>query len=196
MILFPVLILIAWVIIIGLNILINVPIYNFESWYVVVAVVVSTIVIIAIDGLTATIVRLLPKKWFSPFKKGYKVFKFENKLYLKLGVKKWKDLVPEIGHFTKFRKNKIADPTNNEYIERYMLEIYYGRVGHFTSMFTGFLVIFIYPLKYWTCFGLPVALVNVFMNSLSYIILRYNSPKLMAIYNHNKKMEERAAAKV
>ncbi len=194
MIFFLILILIAWVVIIGLNLLINVPIYNFESWFVIVAVVVSTIVIIAIDGLTATIVRLMPKKWFSPFKKGYKVFKFENKLYLKLGVKKWKDLVPEIGHFTKFRKNKIEDPTNNEYIERYMLEVYYGRVGHFASMFTGFLVIFLYPLNYWACFGFPVALVNVFMNSLSYIILRYNSPKLMAIYNHNKKMEQKNLA--
>lgn len=188
MLLFPVIILIAWIIVIGLNILINVPVYNFEIWYIVVAVVVSTIVEIAIDGITATIVRLLPNKWFNPFSKRFRVFKWEKNFYQKIGIKKWKDLVPELGHFTKFRKNKISEPTNNEYIKRYLMEACYGRVGHFASFFTGFLVIFIYPLKYWACFGLPVALVNILLNSLSWMILRYNTPKLMAVYRYNEKL--------
>ena len=39
------------------------------------------------------------------------------KIYNKLKVKKWKDKIPEIGHFTGFRKNKISDPKNPEYIK-------------------------------------------------------------------------------
>lgn len=191
MILFPVLIVIAWFIIIGLNILINVPKFGFEIWYVVVAVVVSTILIITIDGITATIVRLLPNKWFNPFSKRFKVYKWEKNFYQKIGIKKWKDLVPELGHFTKFRKNKIQDPTNNEYIKRFLMEACYGRVGHFTSFFTGFLVIFIFPLKYCLCFGIPVAIVNVLLNSMSWMILRYNTPKLMSLYQYNQRQQQK-----
>ena len=185
MILFSVMILIAWFIIIGLNLLVNSTI---ESWYIIVAVVISTVAVIAIDAITATIIRLLPNKWFNPFFKRFKVFKWEKNIYHKLGIKKWKDIVPEIGHFTGFRKNKVKEPNNNEYIYRYLMEACYGRVGHFLSFFTGFAVIFIYPIKYWNCFGLPVALVNVLMNSMSWIILRYNTPKLMAIYKRNEKL--------
>ena len=185
MLLFSIMILIAWVFIIGFNILFNAN--GFETWYIITAVVVSTIVVIAIDGITATIVRLLPKKWFNPFSKRFKVYKWEKTFYQKIGIKKWKDYVPEIGHFTGFRKNKINEPTNNEYIKRYLLEICYGRVGHFSSFITGFLIMFFYPLKYFVNFGLPVAIVNIFMNSMSWMILRYNYPKLMALYKFNEK---------
>ena len=151
------------------------------------ATVVSTLAVILIDGITATIVRLLPKKWFKPFSRRFKVFKWEKNFYQKLGIKKWKEFVPEIGHFTGFRKNKIKEPTNNKYIERYLLEINYGRVGHFASFFTGFLIMFIFPLNQFINFALPVALVNILMNAMSWTILRYNTPKLMALYEHNKR---------
>lgn len=185
MILYAIMILIAWVIVVGLNVLVNPAI---ETWYVIVAVVISTVAVIAIDAITATVVRLLPKKWFNPFFKRFKVFRWEKNFYHKLGIKKWKDLVPEIGHFTGFRKNKVKEPTNNEYIYRYLMEACYGRVGHFASFFTGFAIIFLYPLKYWNCFGLPVAIVNLIMNSMSWMILRYNTPKLLAVYKRNEKL--------
>lgn len=187
MILFPIMIIIAWIFVISFNILFNTS--NFEVWYIVMATVVCTLAVILIDAITATIIRLLPKKWFAPFSKRFKVYKWEKNFYQKLGIKKWKELVPEIGHFTGFRKNKIKDPTSNEYIERYLLEINYGRVGHFTSFFTGFLIMFIFPLNQFTNFALPVALVNIFMNSMSWMILRYNTPKLLALHKYNEKRE-------
>jgi len=185
MILFSLVILIAWGVIIPLNYFINAPIYGFSLLTIILSVIISTVAIIAIDGLTAGLVRLLPEKWFNPFAKRYRIFKWEKNFYQKIGIKKWKDWVPELGHFTKFRKNKIAEPNNNEYIQRYLLEATYGRIGHYTSFFTGFLVVFIFDLKYALCFGVPVAIVNVFLNSLSWMILRYNTPKLMAVYKRN-----------
>jgi len=107
MVLYSCLICIAWLIIIAINYFIFVPIFNFGMVYIILSVVLSTMAIIAIDGLTAGIVRLLPKKLFNPFAKRFKVFKWEKSFYQKLGIKKWKDLVPELGHLTGFRKNKI-----------------------------------------------------------------------------------------
>ena len=188
---FPLMILAAWIIIIGLNAWITMPIYNFDFWYIVIAVVGSTVAVIAIDGVTAALVRLLPSKWFNPMSKKFAVFKWEKRFYEGIGIKKWKDLVPELGHLTKFRKNKIEDPNSNEYVHRFLLEIVYGRSCHSVSFFTGFLIIFIFPLEYAMCFGVPVAIVNVIMNWMPVAILRYNYPKLMALY----KMNERRAVR-
>jgi len=187
MILYGVVILIAWVVVILLNYFISANIFGFGIWYIIFAVVLSTIVVMAIDGITAGVVRLMPSKWFDPFAKKSKVCKWEKSFYERLGIKKWKDLVPDLGQLTRFKKNKIAEPKNNEYIKRYLLEAMYGRVGHFVSFFTGFLVIFIYPLEYALCFGVPVAVVNLLLNSLSWMTLRYNTPKLITLYRWNER---------
>ncbi|MBE5735665.1 MAG: hypothetical protein E7361_04400 [Clostridiales bacterium] len=187
MILYSMMILLAWVLIISLNAIINIPIYNFDLLYIIFGVVVSTIAVIAIDGATAGLVRLLPNKWFNPMAKRYRVYKWEKRFYEAIGIKIWKESVPELGHLTKFRKNKIADPANNDYVYRFLLEIVYGRVGHAVSCVTGFLIIFIFPLEYALCFGVPVAVVNAIMNYMPIAILRYNFPKLMALYRMNER---------
>ena len=187
MIFYSILIAIAWTILIVLNVIFAIPIFNFSVWYIIGAVVFDTICVIAVDGITATIIRLLPNKWFDPFFKRFNIAKWEKVFYERIGIKKWKDWVPELGHFTKVRNNKIADPTNNEYIRTYMMEVAYGIVIHSVSMLTGFAIIFIYPLKYMWCFGIPVAIVNIFINYLSVAILRYNMPKLKVVYKMNER---------
>jgi E3 ubiquitin-protein ligase DOA10 len=57
-------------------------------------------------------------------------------------------------------------------------------------MIFGFLIIFIFPLKYAPLFGLPVAIINAFYNYLSVAILRYNTPKLNALYKRNLKYQQ------
>lgn len=183
MILYAIMILVAWAIIIGLNILFNFN--DFALWYILLTVVASTLVVILVDGLTAWVVRRMPKKWFNPFSKKFKIYKWEKTFYHKLGIKKWKDLVPELGNFTNFSKSKVLEPNNNNYITRYLLEACYGRVGHFASMFSGFLIIFMFPLKFCLNFGIPVAIVNAIMNAMPWFVLRYNTPKLLALYKRN-----------
>ena len=166
--------------------------YGIEWWYVVVAVIISTVVEIMISGLIAFAVRwLLPHKWFAIDKKFYAAGKKESKFYEKLGIKKWKDKVLELGSFTNFHKNKVQEPTNNEYIERFITEANYGVLIHALSIPLGFLVIFIYPLKFWFMFGLPVALVGAFLNTLPTFILRYNLPKLYSLHKFNMLREKR-----
>lgn len=96
---------------------------------------------------------------------------------------------PRSWFLTKFNKNKVQDPNNNKYIERYLLEAAYGRVGHLVSLLTGFSVIFIYPLKFAINFGIPVAIVNFVLNLMTYMVLRYNFPKLLTLHKRNSKRE-------
>ena len=119
--LYLIVILSAMALIILVNVLLNPILYNLDFWYIVLAVVLTTISVIAVSGFVATLVRqVLPEKWFNEM--DIKVSKKEMRFYEKLGVKKWKDLVPELGFFTGFRKNKIANPKSIEYVDRYIFE--------------------------------------------------------------------------
>lgn len=185
-------ILFCMALIIGFNILFAVPVFKFNAFYVVGAVFFGVLMVIAVDGLFAFIVRwMFPSKWFTYDKQGFCAEDKESKLLEKLGIKKWKDKVPELGSFTSFRKNKITDPKNNEYVKRYILEANYGVMVHAMGMIFGFLIILFYPLKYVFCFGLPIAIVNLVYNWLSFSILRYNLPKLHKLYRINEKKAKR-----
>lgn len=176
-----------------LNYFFAAPVYGFDIGFIILAVVISVVAVVVVDLIFAGIVRwLLPRKWFSHEKKRFSAGKRECRFYEKIGIKKWKDKIPELGKLTNFRKNKITDPTNNEYIARYIMEANFGIGVHLSGIITGFSIILIYP-AYWMCFGLPVAIVNVVYNCLSLFILRYNLPKLHTLYRLNERREKRAA---
>lgn len=147
--------------------------------------------VIIVDLICAGIVRwLLPERWFSVDKmKFFCASRSKCSLYEKLGIKKWKDKIPELGKLTSFRKNKIMDPKNNEYISRYILEANYGVIVHVCGMVFGYVVILL-NLKL-PFVGLGVAVVNTVYCWLPFAILRYNLPKLHRLY----KINEKAAAR-
>ena len=161
----------------------------------------AVVIVIVVDALTATVARLLPKKYANEKSKVYEVGKKEKVFYEKLKIRKWKDKVPEIGHFTGFRKNKIADPKSVEYLDRFLLEACYGEMGHFWILFIGFAILllgfipFFPKMNLWLSISIPVAIINVFMNLPSLFILRYNSYKLEILRKSNLKKQKRAAAK-
>lgn len=178
----------------AMNYIFVAPLYDVTLWQIAFYVSVSVVAAIAIDALFATVVRwLLPEKWFSVDRKRWAAGKKECRFYEKIGIKEWKDKVIELGCFTGFRKNKIADPNNNEYVGRYITEANYGVGCHITGVLCGYLVCLIFP-EYWLSVGLPVGFVNMVLNGLSLMILRYNLPKLHTLYRINLKREKRRQA--
>lgn len=183
-------ILICMILIGVINFFIATPIFGFEWWFIVLGVVCSTIAVIIIDGIFATLVRwALPKSWFSVDRKWFSATKKECRFYESIGIKKWKDKVLELGGFSGFHKDKLGDATSNEYVTRFIVEANYGILVHIACIVFGFAVIFVFPLKFWLCFGVPVAFVNAVLNLLPLYILRYNLPKLHTLYKYNARRE-------
>ncbi len=155
----------------------------------------AAVLAMAVNGLTATICRLLPTKCANAEKKIFRVSAKEKKFYEKIKIRKWKDKVPEIGQFTGFRKNKLDDPKSVEYLDRFLLETAYGEIGHFTSFFTSFLILLLFPIyELWLAVAIPVAVVAALFNIPSFVILRYNSYKLRVLRESNLKKLRRAQA--
>lgn len=161
-------------------------------WLLLGLTALATAMIAILDGITAGCARSLPAKFADETKKIFIVSAKEKKFYEKLKIRKWKDKVPEIGHLTGFRKNKIDDPKSIEYLNRFLLESCYGQIGHFFSCIFGFIIFaffFISPIWWAVC--IPVSVINIFLNLPSLIILRYNSYKLRILRDSNlKKMQK------
>jgi len=189
MVLYLCIIFVSMVILSLLNIFLGTPYFGYSPLFVVCTVIASTLLEFIIDLIFAFLVNKLPNKWFRVDKKVFWVSKKEQKFYEKLRIRSWKDKVWELGGLGGFRKNKIRQPNNVDYIERFIIECNKGVVTHRVIYFAGFLVVFLLPLKYAPVIGVPVALVNLVLNALPTMVLRYNTPKLHALYKWLKKEE-------
>ncbi len=184
-------ILITAIIISAVNIIWFMPLLDMNAWHIIITTVVHIVAVVGVDAIFAFLIRRLPGKWFRKDNGIFKIFKWERKYYENLGIKKWKDKVPEWGKLTSFSKSKLENPNDNEYVSRFLLESRYGELIHLFGMIFGFLIIFILDLKFCLNFAIPVAIVNAVLNYPSYAILRYNRPKLLVLFERNKRLEER-----
>ncbi len=152
----------------------------------------GTAAMIALDGIEAFLIRKLPERWFSADKTLFRISEKERKTYQSLGIKKWKDKVPELGGFTGFHKNKLQSTTDGKYLGRFITEAQYGVVIHEANSIFGFLTAFI-PVCSAPSVWIPVYAVNFVLNALPAMILRYNLPVLRRLYKRAERNEKKDA---
>jgi len=182
----------AWIGLSILNICLGSTIWGLSPNFSFVAILMCIVFQFAVDGLLAMIIHKFPDKWFDPRKKIFNVCKAERKFLDFIRVKKWKDSVWELGGLGGFRKNKIQDQNNPEYLNQFLIESNKGVVIHLVSVLFGFLIIFIMPLKFVWTVSIPIAIVNGILNLLSTFVLRYNIPKLKVAYERAVRVRARA----
>ena len=181
-----------------LNILFN-HLYHDQWWLYIIFTVALTVIAILLDALVALIIRKMPEKYFQKDKGIFRTTEKEMKFYNFIKVQKWKDYVPELGSFTGFHKNKVANPFDNEYIARFILEARYGIAIHFYSVPVSFLLIlldwkmYIGQSNIWLTIALPVAIINAILIVLPAFVLKHNLPRLLRIYNNNIDLQRRKA---
>lgn len=169
----------------------NIALGTAAWYYILIAVVLCTALQFALDGLIAIIINKLPDRLFGVDNRLYQVSEAERKLYKKLKVRKWKDKVWELGGLGGFSKRKIVEPNNPAYIAQFIIECNKGVLTHRLSYPIGFLPILLFPNVCAFSIAMPVAIVNLFLNILPTLALRYNTPKLhmMLTRMHRKSIE-------
>ena len=180
----------------ALNIFFN-PLYQDGWWVYILFTLGFTVVAVIVDAIVAIVIRKMPERWFQQDKGIFKTSERELKFYRFLKVQKWKNHVPELGSFTGFHKNKVASPFDNEYIGRFILEARYGVAIHVWSVPASFLLLlcdvwmYMGPSNIWLTIALPVAVINAILIVLPAFVLKFNLPRLIAIYNNNVILEKR-----
>lgn len=153
--------------------------FHTAAWYYILfLVVLCTAMQFALDGMIALIISKLPDGLFGVDDPFYRVSEWEKKLYKKLKVRAWKDKVWELGGLGGFSKKSLADPDSPEYIEWFIIECNKGVLTHRLSYPIGFLPMLFIPDVCAFSIAFPVAAVNLFLNILPTLALRYNTPKL------------------
>ena len=158
---------------------------------IIFSVVLCTALQFALDGLIAIVINKMPDSLFGTENPMYHVTKAEEKLYKKLKVRLWKDKVWELGGLGGFSKKSLADRSNPEYIEKFIIECNKGVLTHRLSYPIGFLPMGFYRGILALSVALPVAIVNLFLNILPTLVLRYNTPKLKSVLS---RMRRKASA--
>lgn len=157
--------------------------------YVIIAVIWCTALQFALDGLIALTINNLPDRWFGVDNPIFHVTKSERELYKKIKVRLWKDKVWELGGLGGFSKKVLIEPDNPSYIEKFIVECNKGVLTHRLSYFVGFLAMLSLTEPCALTIALPVAVVNLFLNILPTLALRYNTPMLISILKRLKRKE-------
>lgn len=164
--------------------------FETAAWYYVVVAVIWCIALqFALDGLIAIAINKMPDRWFSVDNPLYEVSEFERELYKRLQVRRWKDKIWELGGLGGFSKKRFVEPNNPDYVERFIIECNKGVLTHRLSYPIGFLAMLTLSGVCAFTIALPVAVVNLFLNILPTLALRYNTPKLKNSLKRLKRKE-------
>lgn len=157
--------------------------------------VLCTALQFALDGLIAILVHKMPDSLFRGDRPFYRVTEAEMAFYKRIHVRAWKDRVWELGGLGGFSKKHLAEPGSIPYVERFLLECHKGVLTHRLSYPIGFLPMLFIPGVCAFTVALPVAVVNLFLNILPTVVLRYNTPKLMTLLSGMRRRAARAEEK-
>lgn len=172
-----------------LGLFVGVPVYGFTDGEVMRVVFLSVMLLLVINIFFASTIRfIVPMKSINPFSKIYRVYPWEKKVYVALGIRKWKDKIPELGKtLENFDKSSLSDPHNNEYVLRFIRMTIKAEIMHKLSAWFGLLIIFV-NLKLFLVVGLPLIICNFIINIMPVMVQRYNRPKLLLLYKRNERL--------
>ena len=162
--------------------------------HVLLAVIGCTALQFVLDGIVAATVNALPDRWFGIGKPLFRVSDRERKWHKRLRVRQWKDHVWELGGLGGFSKKKLLRPDDPAYVEKFIMECNRGTVTHRLSYAVGFLALPILRAPLRATVAIPVATVNLFLNVLPTLVLRYNTPLLHSALKRLKRRSDNKKA--
>ena len=177
---------VAMAVIAGINIACGVA----SPLYVTIAVIFCVVLQVALDALAALSVCFTPDRLYPVDSPRFRVSEREKRLYIKLGVRVWKEKIPDLGGIAGFSKRKLKEPDNPVYVEKYIIECHKGVLIHRICYPLGLLVILTLPNLCALTIGLPVAIINTLLHILPAMALRYNTPMLLKML---RRMRRKAA---
>ena len=154
----------------------------------------SILYVAGVGILSQLIGPFLPRRWFHADHFPYRAFAWENggKIYNKLGIRKWKDRVPDMSRIAKnMVAKKLPVGSSSAQMERLVQETCVAEMVHALLIIAGLWVLKLWP----TVWGVLFYLVYALLGNLPFIIIqRYNRPRLMKLFSKTKKHENAAKA--
>lgn len=153
----------------------------------------AALIAFLLGALAATLTRAFPPRFFDPLSRRFAVSKRQRKFLVRIGIRAWKDKIPEVGALLGYlSKKKVTDRENNDYLFHFMTETCYAEVMHLVCCFVGFLIVIpalFFDLRYLFYIVLPVAVIHAILHFLPVLVQRYVRPFLRSAYERNLKKQ-------
>ncbi len=140
---------------------------------------------LALMGIAGFILgRILPKNWFDSRTVPYAPFSFERggKLYDKICIKKWQNLLPDMSRLLPFLMppKRMTAKMDADTLRRMLQETCVAECIHWLLFAGGFGLCRFLPRPW----GLLAALLYNLLGNVPYILIqRYNRPRLQRLYD-------------
>lgn len=150
--------------------------------YAIIAPFFVNAYVLVMLGIVTLLMRIcIPKKFWNCNNKLFKVEKKELYFYNKIKIKKWKELVPEMGSTGGFAKRKIVS-LEAKYLWKFLKETCFAEFMHNCVGLLGFTILFIMkPQDYY--FTFPILIINLILHILPCLIQRYNRYRIKEVYD-------------
>lgn len=149
-------------------------------------------ILLGVNLCLVLFMRCLPKKLYNPFAKIYQTQPWQTTFCIRLGVRRWKEKVPELGRLAGFRKDHV-DSFEPAYLYRFLQENTFAEAEHVTGLTLSWVMLLL-PWPYGLTVGIPYCLLGILLNGMSAMTQRYLRPKLIALYRRQLAKAERAQA--
>lgn len=150
------------------------------------------VIYIAVLGILSHFIgQALPRAWFSAEKFPYRAAKWENggKAYEKLGIKRWKDHLPDMSKIMPDMVKKKMSAAKEQGMEVLIEETCVAECVHWALIVLS-LGIFLFWRSPWS---IVFWLVYNILGNLPFIIIqRYNRPRLVMLEQRRKRRAEKA----
>lgn len=131
----------------------------------------------------------LPRRWFDARKFPYAAYPFERdgKIYLQLGIRKWKKRLPDMSRVSKQMLTKKVDiGATSSSIEALAAETCVAELVHFLLSVLSLAV-----LKFWdSIYGYIFVAIYILIGNVPFIVIqRYNRPQLIRVSDRLRRKE-------
>ena len=150
----------------------------------------SAVYFFALGVLAHYIGEALPRRWFTETRFPFRCFRFEREgeIYAALGIKRWKNRLPDMSRYMKDMLPKRVDrKASSAQVENLIRETCVAEFIHGLLAVLSFGVCFAWKRKT----GLIVAMLGVIGNIPFILIQRYNRPHLLRLRDRLKIREEK-----
>ena len=161
---------------------VNIAFETVPWYYILTMVAWCTALQFILDGAVALLVRLTPDRLYGIDNPLFHITRWEREMYKRLRVRLWKDKVWELGGIGGFSKKSMTSTNDPEYVKKFIIECNRGVTTHRLSYPIGFVAMLTLDGACVFTVALPVALVNLYLNILPTLVLRYNTPMLKSLY--------------
>ena len=155
----------------------------------------SCIIYVAVIGIVSQLIGpFLPRRWFHADRFPYRDYAWEKsgKIYNKVGIRHWKDHVPDMSRiFKNMVAKKLPLDSGSAQMDRLVQETCVAELVHAILIVLGLWCLHLWPGVGGVVFWLLYAV----LGNLSFIIIqRYNRPRLARLAAKTKRRESAQAA--